>query len=745
MYGQAELELILVDFLRHSTFFSVFSFISGTMGPRDNIGQIRGDHSRPRRPNPDTIAYLKSLPVDVAAAHQEIQQYLRNNDSSSEYPPLLAAALSALDEIKSEVASLAGDEHAAQVIERLAQVAVPYSELAARMLLFATAGYAVHLSAHRYGSHVLQTIVQLSVKEESKEDLALHQDAPTINQQGLPSLVELMVTLCEEVMPFIEQLSQHICGSHVLRTLLCSLGGLEMMQFGRNQNHRGKSKKKSQGSTNTGMEVMKYVHKPRISCSESSINAALQGLAEAISGTEVKEPGYLQELACHESGSPLLMVLLRVLTYSINPDDWKEKLEKFESDKRFADFHLLLPQLEPNFIPGSPAEALAQRILCWQPHSAEQQWAGDVIYGLASEGRGSHVLETILRLSPKEFWMQIVEKGEFLSSKNLGEYVEHNVSNFVIQTLISTTHDASSTEDVIKALVPLIQSGLIIDPTKNRLGVLWRAVESSAKHGACQEMLLSEIAKGFSSLEKETLNFSKCIPKLLDIKQPEKEGDRITLNVAGTRTVYHLLRFRPSLCEDSLKGVTSLSQSDLEMLAKDPLGSRCIWDGVLEGPRQDICFSKAIKLLLSKMKGKWLALASDRVAHHSVKKIFSALQSMDEREELVKELSQSTNRLNGTAMGRSVMETCAVDDYLSRGSAEWRKKINKNVKKEGFLKGIMEGELSVPMEKAEKHPKRKSAPEGDANAKKVKTALRDSTMTMKSIMTVITTSKEKSS
>ena len=73
------------------------------------------DYNRPRRPNSDTLVYLKSLPFDEKYAHQEINAYLSYQEKIKledggledveevEYPQVLSAALAALDEIKHEI------------------------------------------------------------------------------------------------------------------------------------------------------------------------------------------------------------------------------------------------------------------------------------------------------------------------------------------------------------------------------------------------------------------------------------------------------------------------------------------------------------------------------------------------------------------------------------------------------------------------------------------------------------------
>merc|ERR1712038_84175 len=105
--------------------------------------------------------------------------------------------------------------------------------------------------------------------------------------------------------------------------------------------------------------------------------------------------------------------------------------------------------------------------------------------------------------------------------------------------------------------------------------------------------------KGFSTLkgknlevkEKEELKkavaveVSECVPFLLCYQAPEKDGGRIGIDAAGTRIIYHLLRFVPRLCTEVLGGIISkLTTEQLISICNDGLGSRCIIDGILEGP-----------------------------------------------------------------------------------------------------------------------------------------------------------------
>ena len=55
----------------------------------------KADYNRPRRPAPDTVSYLRSLPLDLEVAVAEIKnfQVTETNDVELLFPSTLAAAL----------------------------------------------------------------------------------------------------------------------------------------------------------------------------------------------------------------------------------------------------------------------------------------------------------------------------------------------------------------------------------------------------------------------------------------------------------------------------------------------------------------------------------------------------------------------------------------------------------------------------------------------------------------------------
>eukprot|EP00957_Ditylum_brightwellii_P102721 7828412-Ditylum_brightwellii.AAC.1 len=64
----------------------------------------------------------------------------------------------------------------------------------------------------------IKKILELDNEEELDEEA-----------QNLPSLKELLLSVAQELLPYSNQLAVHVCGSHVMRTLLCVLAGVELI------------------------------------------------------------------------------------------------------------------------------------------------------------------------------------------------------------------------------------------------------------------------------------------------------------------------------------------------------------------------------------------------------------------------------------------------------------------------------------------------------------------------------------
>jgi hypothetical protein len=434
---------------------------------------------------------------------------------------------------------------------------------------------------------------------------------------------------------------------------------------------------------------------PRVKATEFS--TTMEDLTNALIGEKSPEPGQLQQLACDASAGPLLIVLIRVLTYSCESGHVES-----DKSKQSGDFRLGIANAEPHYKTGSLADSVVKQILCWQDGVEQQEFAGDVIYGLSGETRGSHLLETIFQSSPDDFYGDVLRCGDFLTLSSLQEYAEHDVSNFVAQTMLRTLRNKEQAESALKVMQKIISNGLAVDPTRKRRGLLWRAAELASKYRVEQDGMLKAIRLGFLTLNQtsdaeppkgedasgepkqkkrkqrkkaSSVEMRECIPLLIGLKTNPSNPERISLDVAGSRAVYHMLRFSPRLCEDVINGILGeLSTDDIVTLSQDGLGSRCILDGILDGPVHNPVFSKAVSDLRVKLSGRLAMLSRHRVGHHVVRKLFLALPTISEKEKVVEELLKGKNSLSGNPMGRSIIEACALDQY-ELNQKNWRKQV----------------------------------------------------------------------
>lgn len=753
------------------------------------------EYGRPRRPNAETVSYLNGLPIDEQLACEQVRAYvdsfLKNNDAdntsseAAEFPALVNATHVALSSVFNEIASLACEEIPALQIETLVRIACRYSAAAKRVVLASLSGYWVFLSTHRFGSHVAQTVLRCAVAEcevnldefDDKQDecegkMVIDDSYGSILQENTSSVPALLLQAFEELKPFATDLTVHVCGTHVLRTALCILAGVEFVDAfakpngnkqdgaanewesgvlaatrrGKLKDKKKKKKRKSADSDDGGssenkatvMKRMNMIADCQTTDFQNNADVVLKEMVQILSLSDstnnVQSPGELQQRTCHPSGGPLLVQIVRLLSYR---DGSKQEAKK--QDKDAADRRLGILPYEPKYSSGSDAEAFVHKLLCWDANipvegdDAKQPHAGDIIYGLSGEPRGSILLETIFRSCPDEFHDALCIVGGFYDEATLKEYIYHGVSNFVVQALLNSVRNRNQANRMVKCLCPIIEDGSLLQPKKHRgpsdeqaldessdkkniqrMGIVWRAVEMCSNNGSSQdqEQLIHALMRGFASVsaaddgeaakkgsdgkrqkkrsKSKGLSAKDCIPLLLgltassDDNEAYSSGERLTLNAAGARTLFHIFQFTERLRSDWVNGFLNLyGTNDLVQIANDGLGSRCIMDGLLDGPAKEL----ASKSLYSKLFSRLPFLAAERVGHHVVMKLFRALP-YDDKAVMSAELSHSLNRLGSNAMGRSVMASCAVKEYLE-GENAWKEALAKQRVNEEWLKDIL--------------------------------------------------------
>ena len=172
-------------------------------------------------------------------------------------------------------------------------------------------------------------------------------------------------------------------------------------------------------------------------------------------------------------------------------------------------------------------------------------------------------------------------------------------------------------------------------------------------------------------------------------------------------------------------------------------------DGILDGPSKEPAFAKANQNLLQKLNGQWAALAVDRIGNHTVKKLFRALTEWEDQAVLTSELAHSLHRLDGNAMGRSVIEACAVKDFLE-GEEVWKTAVRRIQQREEWVQVIVDGAdgettKGKKKRKRKRHGKQGSTKDDDGEEEDLQKERRGKQSSVDVIMNVISAGAEKSS
>ena len=639
------------------------------------------EYGRPRRPNPETVSYLNGLPLDESLAAQQVRDYVAhfqkqettNADEEPEYPPLLTATHAALSSIQKELASLACEETPSLQVETLLRISCRFSVMAKRAVLYSMATYWPFLCTHRFGSHVAQTALRCVVAncefnldefDDEGKEIAEDSYGSLFSNEDDTSLTCLMLQTLEELKPYASELAVHVCGTHVLRSAICILSGVEFVDaFAPNRNdeqsewdvgglaaaRRGKlkdkkkKKKKKQpsgadGDSHSRQEVttvkaMSMIPDLQSDKFDEDGKVLMQDLINVIclcdgnnrsDDGKVPPPGELQQRSCHPSAGPLLIQIIRVLSYL--DEQSRQSLEKSKSNdiESAADRRLVILPREPQYDPGSDAELIVHKLLCWDPSISHnesdtgesantQPYAGDVIYGLSGEPRGSVLLETILRCCPDSFHNELCQTGGFYVEETLREYAFHSVSNFVVQAVLNTVRKKSQAAKLIRCLCVMIEDGSILNfkggdgdsPGNNkRMGIIWRGLEMCVLKSSSQdqEQIIHAMMRGYGSISSgcadnevddevggrkkrsraKGLSAQECIPMLLGLKpagtsveEDSGYGYRLILDASGARALHHIFNFSERLRLEWVKGFMRVyGQEDLVKIANDGLGSR---------------------------------------------------------------------------------------------------------------------------------------------------------------------------
>jgi hypothetical protein len=413
------------------------------------------------------------------------------NDEDDDPEVRKAALRNVVVELKFQTASAATDKRTAMILEVLAQAAGPEC---ATMLLSRCAPYGAFIARNRHGSHVLQTILALvgehiansksgggkgsnengwwedkagggkggngdndegdeddndeanldpikvivafwegliGTKEYNDEGEEIENDPNSKEGGGGGGGGVSQATIARNLV----SMSCDMCATHVLRSLLCILAGVPVVQ-----ERRGKHSKHGH-SVQLAVSAGTLRTQPRVAVDPNLklIWDKTFGILSGEDGEEGKATAVeLQSMSCDSFGSATMVLLLELEATSNITNrskshpvggggdkgglkdvddgphaDWSDQSKFGVLTNSTASQDTNNSKKKDRKTSSSSKESVTchglnmiQKLLEW--HSVER--SVDVVYGLAGEQSASHLLEAILRYSPDDFFNALVSR-----------------------------------------------------------------------------------------------------------------------------------------------------------------------------------------------------------------------------------------------------------------------------------------------------------------------------------------------
>lgn len=395
---------------------------------------------------PEMQAYFKEVNATLTnLLHNE------DPDAGSEEAELLLQA--ALTEMDGNELSLATDPTCSLVLENMAGI---MKEKALRVFFDRMSGSYVVLTTHRYGSHVLQSM--LSAAQKMLNSMDHTKQAPKTNEGDLRTLPQLVEAMFHEIEPSLETMMSDPFATHVLRSIMGLLTGvpitsLEDLRSKRSTKYRSKERQRAMVDTSSepvesGPLNVPYNFLPLVYQLYEDLHASLP-------------PTTLYSLLPNAVVAPTLSLLL-----------------KLESGLRDGKKSM-----------AERSDSLTSRVL--GDLSGKQTERSDVIESAIRDAVATHVLESALRGASAS---TLARFYDIYIDGRVSKLGGHPCANFVVATVVRLLPLHS--EPFRKTIAELEQAGDHL--VKNQvLGVLQTAVERCAQGDHLEEEVLRAVLAAF--------------------------------------------------------------------------------------------------------------------------------------------------------------------------------------------------------------------------------------------------------
>ncbi|KAF9076613.1 armadillo-type protein [Rhodocollybia butyracea] len=567
--------------------------------------------------------------------------------------------VAALNEMREKEKQLATDPDCSIILERMA---FSMDDFVRRVFLDSLSGSYETLAKHRFASHVCQTLLTVAAETMGREAKGVVAQAPEDSDGELRTVTDLVLDICQELLPSFSSLVMDPYASHVIRALL----GLLCPSSKHSSSHESsqgavRSKKSAhwksrQGPLTSVFDVEKRNDKET---TNTQISPKLRAMSRTFVETMRNKLGdnEVRALAADKVASPCLLMLLDV------------EVELEMADER-----------------GSLMDRVTVGIVSASLDGDMSVEPSDYLGTLFRDPTSSHLLETIIsRASDAPFaliW------NTYLKGR-LSRLAIHPVSNFVVAKVIERT-DASQLATTYDELENVWQKMI----TTSRTGVLRSTIDRSV---ALRTLEHNAIEAAFSSLDLVSDEDRLClVPCMLSLhtlqtyksmkstepseSNPQKngkmEGKRSSsqTNVQGSLLLQSLLKLSHPHNQPVINSLNSLDSSERLKIAHNATSSRVL-DILLDS---ETVPGKAKRAFVQSFCGSYHLLVDDRIGSRVGDRCF-AFADTYLKEKVARSLISQEQFLAGSYYGKFFCRNLNL--YLLKSRPDEWKTFQSNKKK----------------------------------------------------------------
>ncbi|XP_025115842.1 nucleolar protein 9-like isoform X3 [Pomacea canaliculata] len=472
----------------------------------------------------------------------------------------------------------------------------------------------------RFASHVFQTLVLhlplyfVAARSDGTDEATGKNKTDNDEEEdiGQEKVEASFKEVCNFVYKNFETLMTHTYGSHVLRSMLETLSGVQV----EHKIHKGKGSQ---------------------ACQQINVERQLKGqnwqVPQNFKELFNKYAGKLMQLCDYEvhlkdtSASPVIQTVLLI---------WN----KTDEDRCQAECKTIIQRVKLSF-------------------SSEDH--SEFIPDMATSQVGSHLLELIMNLSTPQM---LEEMHAALFKGRLLHYAIHPIANYVLQRFMSSLKEKAL--ELSKHVEDVLAVG--------HLGVIISLADACRRNQHCQDDLVKVLMEAFHC--NEPVERQILLPKLIasfityDVffkinedtgKPPDdaKEPLLTSVNLQGSLLVQQLLQFdRPTLMT---QGIVGMTPAELSLLCCCPMGSHIV----------DVFFSSPYVLqkckddFLKKLKGLLMEVVCSKNGSRCIENVWKNL-NFKQRISVAEELAESGARLHNDRYGRFLYSSFGIAQFLQQ-------------------------------------------------------------------------------